>query len=100
MANLMAKTRPADQPYLTVEDPRIPGWTTKVLKANVKNPDQPYASAFCLVTSPMTGPAGDMGDTYWADIEGRIVQRDPIVTDDMLPSHLKGGPKIARGFDL
>lgn len=100
MANPAGKTRPVENPYLTVEDPRIPGWTTKVLKWNVKNPDQPYASAFCAVSSPMTYGSADLGDTYWADIEGRIVQRDPLVTDDMLPAHLKGLPKVARGFDL
>jgi hypothetical protein len=33
----------------------------------------PYARAFCLVTSPMTGESGEMGDTYLYDIGGNLL---------------------------
>lgn len=62
--------------YAVYTDPRTPGWTWYVLKmyqtpeAAVKNP---YARAFTLVTSPMTGESGDLGDTYLKDIGYTLV---------------------------
>jgi hypothetical protein len=47
----------------------------------------------------MTGPSGDYGDAYWGDIRGTITQRDPAITDEMIPSHLKGGPLTATTLD-
>jgi len=45
-------------------------WTWSVLKVNApaKGPDAPYATWFCLVTSPIVGERGEMGDTYVADV--------------------------------
>jgi len=86
MTIAMGKTRKEDAPYITIE---TPGWgTTKVLKAYSADPDKPFARWFCVVVTDMTGPSGDMGDTYIAEITGRIVQRDPEVPDSAIPSHL------------
>ena len=68
MKNLWSKTRPPSNPYLTI---RSGDWTWSVLKAyqsrsaELKNP---YARWLCLVATPMTGPSGDMGDTYISSI--------------------------------
>ena len=45
-------------------------WTWSVLKVNApaKGPHAPYATWFCLVTSPFVGERGEMGDTYAADV--------------------------------
>lgn len=45
-------------------------WTWRVLKVNApaKGPKAQYATWFCLVTSPMVGPSGEMGDTYIAEV--------------------------------
>ena len=98
--NPMSKSRTVDNPYLTIED--MGGqWVTKVLKAYQNDPDKPYARWFCAVYSPYTGGPGsyDMGDTYVAEVQGRITQRDPAVTDEALPKHLRQGTK-APGVDL
>lgn len=42
-------------------------WTYHVFKINRKM-DDPYASAFCRVVSPMTSQWGDLSDTYIRDI--------------------------------
>lgn len=89
MANLLGKTRKADAPYLIYENDALPGWEWRVLKANVADPHKPFASWFCKVTSPLTGPGGDLGDTYVHDVVGsgvpRLVFRDPIVPDAAIP---------------
>jgi hypothetical protein len=85
----MGRTRPESNPWLTI---RAGDWTWKVLQAHVSNPDQQYASWFCAVSSPFTGRGYDVGDTYLADIEGEIVQRDPSVPDEALPRHLRTAP--------
>jgi hypothetical protein len=85
MPNPMGKTRPADNPYLTVTDGTF---THKVLKAYSADPDKPYARWFCDVSSPMTHGGSDLGDTYIATVTGRIIQRDPVVPDSALPRHL------------
>ena len=91
--NPMGKFRKPEQPYLTVVDEANAfGPTTfKVLKSYQIDPDKPYARVMVQAVSPMTGSFGDMGDAYWGDVTGEVVQRDPVVTDDLLPSHLKGG---------
>jgi hypothetical protein len=53
------------------------GWTWYVLKVYQsldKGRCDPYARAFCKVTSPMTGAYGDLGDVYIRDIGGRLVR--------------------------
>ena len=99
MKNLMAKMRPIDgsAPYLTVFDQNAPyGPTTfYVLKAHRADPEKPYSSVFVKAVSPATGPSGEVGDAYWGDVNGVVTQRDPIVTDEMLPAHLRGERKTA-----
>lgn len=69
-SNPFAKARKVEDPYfiLTTGD-----WTWKVLKL-WKSPDatlkDPYARAFCVVTSPMNTENGDMGDCYARDVPG------------------------------
>ena len=67
-ANMWRKTVSEQDAYHVV----IQGtWSWYVLKAN-KDLTKPFASAFCVVRSPMTGPAGDMGDCYAADVPGLL----------------------------
>lgn len=70
MRNSWTKMRDAENPYHQATDHRT-GFVYKVLKVN-KDPRKPYASAFCLVTSPYTGPSGDMGDTYVTEVPGLV----------------------------
>lgn len=66
--NAWAKTRPPNNPYVTIEKD---GWTWKILKAyqsRKKEKENPYARVMCQVTSPMTYGSGDMGDVYIRDI--------------------------------
>ena len=78
----MGTTRPASNPWLTITDG---DWTTKVLRAYSSKPDAPYARWLCEVT-PQGSPFSDVGDTYIRDIDGRIVQIDPSVPNEALPS--------------
>lgn len=78
MKNPYGKTRPNSLPYAVyVQDLRGVGeWRTSILKLNQspeKAAQNPYASAFCVVVTPYTGPSGDMGDTYLKDIPGHFV---------------------------
>ena len=64
--------------YVTLTDPRFPGWTWTVMKAYQapeKEKANPYARAFCRVVTPYTGSLGDMGDTYCAEIPGYFAAR-------------------------
>ena len=88
MKNPMGKARTVEHPYLTVE---AGGWTWKVLKAYTADPNKPGARWLCAVTSPMTQGSTDMGDTYTANIEGIVTQRDESVPDEALPRHLLTG---------
>lgn len=82
----MGRTRPATEPWLTI----VAGtWTWRVLKAYSLDPDAPYARWFCDVRTPYTGRLGDLGDTYIAEVQGVITQRDPAVPDSALPRHLR-----------
>jgi len=83
----MGKTRSVDDPWLTITNG---DWVYKVLQAHVSDPDKPYASWFCAVSSPYTFGGYDMGDTYVRDVAGYITQRDPSVPDSALPRHLRG----------
>lgn len=67
MKNLWGKTVKPDHAYFTVAEGS--NWTTRVLKV-YGDPRKPFARAFCLVVTPMTGPRGDLGDVYAADIPG------------------------------
>lgn len=80
------KSREKENAYLQLEGSLfgMPA-TTYVLKNNQEDTLSQYASAFCLVVTPATGPYGDMGDTYWEQIyaSGELVKvdgREP--TDD------------------
>ena len=95
----MGKTRPVEDPYLTIVVGRpidiLAGvaWTFKVLKAYTKDPDAQYARWFVSVKTPYTGGGSDMGDTYISDIlaggPATIVFRDPVVQDADLPAALR-----------
>lgn len=82
--NPYGKTVTKENAYAVYTDPRLPGWTWYVLKLN-QSPEKaaknPYASAFCLVTSPMTGGSGDMGDTYLNDIGTHLVSGTDVRGD-------------------
>lgn len=65
MKNECAKTRPTSNPY---EVWQYGNWTWNVLKKWQVDDDKPYARWFCQVITPMTGPDGDLGDVYVADI--------------------------------
>jgi hypothetical protein len=95
------KVSEGEEPYLTVEWPESPwGPTTfKVVKIYQMDPEKPYARVMVLAVSGATGPSGDYGDAYWGDVVGKITQRDPVITDEMIPSHLKGGPRTATTLD-
>jgi hypothetical protein len=95
------KVSEGEAPYLTVEWPESPfGPTTfQVVKIYQMDPAKPYARVMVLAVSGATGPSGDYGDAYWGDVRGTITQRDPVITDEMIPSHLKGGPMEATTLD-
>ena len=72
--NPFGKTVTRDKAYAVYAD-EAAGWTWYVLKVN-QGPDSKkgqYASAFCLVTSPIVGDSGEYGDTYLSDIGGVLI---------------------------
>jgi len=85
--NPMGKTRPVENPYLTIKGRG--GWRWRVLKAWSTKPDAPMARWFCAVDSPFTQGSYDMGDVYVSEIDGEVTQRDPSVPDEALPLHLR-----------
>ncbi len=72
----LKRTAKVSAPHAIYHDSRMPGWEWRVLKLykgiEAGRADR-YARAFCLVTSPMTGPGGDMGDCYLTDIGDTLV---------------------------
>jgi hypothetical protein len=73
--------RPENAYAVYGNDPRLPGWEWRILKTYQtpkKAEENKYARAFCLVTSPMTGPSGDLGDTYLSDIGGELISGTDI----------------------
>jgi hypothetical protein len=78
----MGKTRKQGDPYLVFEN-RF-GWRFEVLKSWQGDDAKPFARWFCSVTSPMTGPYADMGDTYVADVlrDTTLSYADPAVFPD------------------
>lgn len=80
--NPYAKSRKSENPYAVYGDPRLPGWEWRVLKLwqgpNATRNDK-YARAFCLVTSPMTGPGGDMGDTYCREVGPILISGEDVL---------------------
>ena len=75
MKNIYLKTRQADDPYITFKGAvyqGTEGWQWMILKL-YKNPTNsladPYARAFCFVTSPMCR-FGELGDVYISEIPG------------------------------
>lgn len=84
-ARTMGKRRDKDQPYVTVV--ASGAWEWRILK-DYENPNKPFARVYTAVKSPFTMGGFDIGDTYWADIRGRITQLDPLVTAADLPKHL------------
>ena len=72
MRNTWTKTRKRDAAYYVA---REGDWAWYVLKL-YSDPHKPYARAFCVVVTPMTGSHGDMGDVYCADIPGLCEEWD------------------------
>jgi hypothetical protein len=74
--NPMGRSRRPGNPYIVTEDPRLPGWRWEVLKTYQVDGTKPYARAFVFVTSPMTGPGGDLGDSYVTELGRALVGYD------------------------
>jgi hypothetical protein len=93
MANPYGKSRPVAAPYAVYRSRALPGWEWHVLKVN-QSPERmranPLASAFCVVTSPFTGPSGDMGDTYVREIGEVFIKGEDV---------LKGVPRVTEGAE-
>jgi hypothetical protein len=74
----LRKTANRDAPHAVFRDDRI-GWTWRVLKTYAKPQSEAldgYARWMCEVSSPMTWPGSDLGDTYVRDVlrTGRLVE--------------------------
>jgi hypothetical protein len=98
MKNPYGKTVKPENAYAVYgNDPRLPGWEWRVLKT-YQSPERAagnkFARAFCLVTSPMTGPAGDMGDTYLSDIGGSLLSGTEVRGDQHRAKNATGGISI------
>lgn len=55
-------------------------WTWYVLKKWQADDHKPFARWFCKVVTPMTGPNGDLGDVYAADVMSaatKVIDRVP-----------------------
>jgi hypothetical protein len=98
----MGRSRKPGNPYIVTEDPRLPGWRWEVLKAYKADPSGDlYARVFVFVTSPMTGPSGDLGDSYVREIGRRIVAFDSTVfaTQELAHRALFGPDALDREAD-
>lgn len=91
MANPYGKTRPVAAPYAVYRSRMLPGWEWHVLKVN-QGPEatraKPFASAFCVVVSPVTLPSGDMGDTYVREVGEVFISGEDV---------LAGVPRVSAG---
>jgi hypothetical protein len=77
--NPMGRSRQVGSAYVVTEDLRLPGWRWEVLKTYQLDGAQPFARAFCAVSSPMTWGSYDLGDTYTKDIGRLVVGYDSAV---------------------
>jgi hypothetical protein len=81
MANPYGKTRQQNDPYATY---KYGSWTWKVLKL-YQSPEgskkNPYARAFCAVSSDFTQGGVDLGDVYLSDIQGTLVQGTDVLKE-------------------
>lgn len=71
--NLCARTVKREQAY-EVWQSRDGSWTWYCLKKYAADDDKPYARWFCLVTSPIVGERGELGDTYVSEIKRNAVR--------------------------
>jgi len=71
--NTCAKMVDRDHAYEVWEDARM-GWTWYVRKKWQVDDSKPYARWFCTVVTPMTGPRGESGDVYVAEIKAGAVR--------------------------
>lgn len=70
----MKRSRPVENPYEVWEGRgAFSGWTWRVLKKYSKNEADPYARAFCAVSSPFTYGSNDLGDVYIRDYRDSAV---------------------------
>lgn len=96
-------TQPA---WITVEDVTFGGTTYEVMKNNQADTIKQYATCMVKAVSSYTGPHGDMGDTYWAQIyAGALVKvdgREPTADERVEWATLKAlcapDPMSALGF--
>lgn len=101
MANPYGKSRPAANPYAVYRSNAegLRGFEWHVLKVN-QGPEatraKPFASAFCVVTSPMTLPSGDMGDTYVREVGEVLVKGEDVLAG--VPRVTLGAPSPLAGI--
>jgi hypothetical protein len=98
MKNEYGKSRPESKPYFVI----IKGsWEWRVLKL-YKSPaaslKDPYARAFCTVSSPMTFGGCDMGDVYVNDIPG-FREKLREVAEESAPVASKRSADRIDGYD-
>lgn len=68
MKNACAKTVTRENAYEVWQNPSG-SWTWYVLKKWQADDDKPNARWFCLVTSPIVGEEGEMGDVYVREVK-------------------------------
>lgn len=68
MKNLCAKTVKRENAY-EVWQSHDGTWKWYVLKKWQADDDKPYARWFCLVTSPIVGESGELGDVYVYEVK-------------------------------
>ena len=61
----LKERREGEEPYM---EWRAGDWTWYVMKSWQAANGKPGARWFCRVVTPMTGPSGDLGDTYVHDV--------------------------------
>jgi len=96
-------TQPA---WITVEDVTFGGTTYEVMKNNQADTIKQYATCMVKAVSSYTGPHGDMGDTYWAQVyngalikvDGRTPTADERLEFSSLKQRAAADPMAALGL--
>lgn len=102
--NLQAKTvaKPYKANAYEVWQSLDGSWTWYVLKKWQADDDKPYARWFCLVTSPMVGESGELGDVYVSDIKAnarRVDNVEPVEVDEPFDGIKRAAQVLAGEFD-
>jgi hypothetical protein len=85
------KERPTEQPYAVYRSRALPGWEWRVLKVwqnEDKRKTDPFARAFCAVSSPNTFGGADLGDTYVREVGEVFIEGEDV---------LAGVPRVTAG---